>query len=629
MPETLNTFFMGHPFKNIKSLQHVCNSLKIPTTGTAETLRNRIVKHVEDGKAQDEDVREIARIFKAKEQKKKDKEKTVMTNPPTSCVNQSLIDPCDHSTPVSQPLFSTQESNHNASSNSGESILNDESYEECDKTRKEGEDAQPPNATDILSSNEKKLSSNVKKLEHLVTKSVEVMASKDHQICILQDSVEVLQGSVTSLVETCGQISEKHENDLDSIKTELKSVKEEIMRNVQSINNKSESALGKVEGLGVLIESSVETIKQLLTEAQLLVNNLKNNNNNNNNNNASVSSNANNSSSSNINRSSSNVSGSSNANNSSSNNATSNAGSSSSSGCSDGSSSSGNSSDSNSGGSTGGSRDGSSSSGNASPPRIDMTNSATNAVNEVNDRLQRIAGFSTVTRKTQTVKKKTKRLVIADSNGDQLIPDLLHDDKNVVIEKRYTIERAVGDIPRCEAEVTDVVMMVGLNNIKQPNATIHDTVEKYDEMCKIYQSKFPKALIHIGSVAPVNEKCIRLNTELENLAQNRNASFVSSQSMLESTSFGTRPKPDVIKPNNIHYTPKGVKLIANEIKRSLYGHSTPRPTRFAQSNKTPSNYNGVWQNNQNLRNPAQANASNNVQELRQILSRAMSCLPCS
>ena len=249
-----------------------------------------------------------------------------------------------------------------------------------------------------------------------------------------------------------------------------------------------------------------------------------------------------------------------------------------------------------------------------------MTRSATNVVNDVNDKLQRIAGFSTVGRKQQTSRQKTMRLVIADSNGDELIPDLLHDDKNVVIETRFTIESAVGDIPRCEAEVTDVVMMVGLNNIKQSNATISDTLEKYDEMCRIYQSRFPKALIHIGSVAPVNEKYIRFNTELENLAQNRNAAFVSTQPMLEETSFGLRPKPDVIKNKNIHYTRKGVKLIANEIKRSLYGHCLPRSTARPHS---------ASNNNQNTRNLVQNNPSSNVQELRQILSRAMACLPCS
>ena len=47
---------MGHPFKRLDSLQHVCKALKLSTVGTAETLRSRIVNHVEAGKAPDEEV---------------------------------------------------------------------------------------------------------------------------------------------------------------------------------------------------------------------------------------------------------------------------------------------------------------------------------------------------------------------------------------------------------------------------------------------------------------------------------------------------------------------------------------------------------------------------------------------
>ena len=63
----------------------------------------------------------------------------------------------------------------------------------------------------------------------------------------------------------------------------------------------------------------------------------------------------------------------------------------------------------------------------------------------------------------------------------------------------------------------------------------------------MYQSRFPKALIHIGSVPPMNEKCIQFNVKLQNLAQNRNASFISAEPMLEQTSSGMRFKPNVLK----------------------------------------------------------------------------------
>ena len=63
---------------------------------------------------------------------------------------------------------------------------------------------------------------------------------------------------------------------------------------------------------------------------------------------------------------------------------------------------------------------------------------------------------------------------MADSNGQYLDPNLLHEDHNVTIETRFTIEEAVKNIPRSDAAVTDVVFLVGVNNIKKPNASIPD-----------------------------------------------------------------------------------------------------------------------------------------------------------
>ena len=113
-------------------------------------------------------------------------------------------------------------------------------------------------------------------------------------------------------------------------------------------------------------------------------------------------------------------------------------------------------------------------------------------------------------------------------------------------------------------------MLVGLNDIRQPNATISETVTKYDNVCKLYQTRFPKAVIHVGSVAPSCEKHIRFNDELEKLAKARNAPFISTQPMLEHTVRGRQAKQNVL--NGFHYTRKSVRLIAKEIKSSLYGH---------------------------------------------------------
>ena len=245
---------------------------------------------------------------------------------------------------------------------------------------------------------------------------------------------------------------------------------------------------------------------------------------------------------------------------------------------------------------------------------------AQSTVNEVTDNLRRIAGQSPDSRlDQQKVRSRTQRVIVADSNGQHLIPDLLHDEKNVVLETRYTIEDAMGNIPKCEAEVTDIVMMVGLNNIRKPSATINQTIEKYDNACKMYQARFPTAKIHVGSVAPASEKCLRFNAELQKLARSRNAPFVSAQPLLEETNFGLQPKANTMR--GIHYTPRGVKLIANEIKRSLYGHNVNQDCQPNQVNQ----YN-EWYAKPRWMNAPQAPNMNHLNDLRQILSMAVSCI---
>ena len=118
-------------------------------------------------------------------------------------------------------------------------------------------------------------------------------------------------------------------------------------------------------------------------------------------------------------------------------------------------------------------------------------------------------------------------IIVGDSNTRHLIPERLHEEKNVVVENRFTLEEAINSTPKTQPDVvTDVVMLVGLNDIKRPASNIPETIEKFDHTCQIYQRHFPKATIHIGSVAPSCEKHIRFNAELESLARIRNAAYI-------------------------------------------------------------------------------------------------------
>ena len=211
-------------------------------------------------------------------------------------------------------------------------------------------------------------------------------------------------------------------------------------------------------------------------------------------------------------------------------------------------------------------------------------------IDNINSRLQRLVGRSKESQATPqpaTVKshwpqpqpqlqqqpppEKTKpvAIIVGDSNVRHLIPERLHEEKKVIVENRFTLEEALKNIPKTQPEVvTDVVMLIGLNDIRSPSASIPDTIAKYDRTCKTYQKHFPKSIIHIGSVAPSCEKHMRFNNELEYLAKIRNVPFIPSHQFLEPADGEIRPKPNTL--SGIHYTRSGIRLLANEIKRSLY-----------------------------------------------------------
>ena len=219
------------------------------------------------------------------------------------------------------------------------------------------------------------------------------------------------------------------------------------------------------------------------------------------------------------------------------------------------------------------------------------SNNSSSERQDVNQRLQSIANHaSSKTRASSGVADgKPVVLVIADSNGQHLNPNLLHKDKHVIIvDEVYTLEKVVEKLPKLN-NVSDIVLLVGINNIKRPNATIEGTVSHYYQVCKDVQKIYPNAVIHVGSVAPSCERFIFYNAELEKLAQLRNVPFITALPILEVTPHGLKPKQNSL--NGIHYTRSGIKLFANEVKKSLH----PREQKGHQrqfSSMPPSHYPG-------------------------------------
>ena len=99
------------------------------------------------------------------------------------------------------------------------------------------------------------------------------------------------------------------------------------------------------------------------------------------------------------------------------------------------------------------------------------------------------------------------------------------------------------------------------------------------------------------------------NDELQKLAWQRNAPFISALPILERTPHGIRPKTGSLTKNGtgIHFTKSGIKLFANEIKRSLYEWDTellrnqqmrpypsyPHPSNIPPESQIPNEMKGV------------------------------------
>ena len=162
---------------------------------------------------------------------------------------------------------------------------------------------------------------------------------------------------------------------------------------------------------------------------------------------------------------------------------------------------------------------------------------------------------------------------MADNNGQHLIASRLHSDDNVIIYICHTIMDAIRNIPNLdENEVTDIVLLYGLNNIITPSAKIDETMKLFDDAYWEYRVRFPSAVIYVGSVAPSLKKTICFNAELKRLASARHAVFISARCMLKRTAQGLETKNVLL--DGIHLTKKGTRFLAREIKRCFYRNAS-------------------------------------------------------
>ena len=158
-------------------------------------------------------------------------------------------------------------------------------------------------------------------------------------------------------------------------------------------------------------------------------------------------------------------------------------------------------------------------------------------------------------------------IIVADSNGKFLVPELLHHKKKVTIERRSTLERATSHLPtRSNPEkVTDVVLMTGLNDSRDVQTSVETVVKRQKQACDKYREHFENAKIHIAAKAPYNPKQRNLNRQLEEYANNSGIPFIDHGLTDRDTGHIRSEMLD-----GVHYTKHSIKTVAGRIKRSLY-----------------------------------------------------------
>ena len=226
----------------------------------------------------------------------------------------------------------------------------------------------------------------------------------------------------------------------------------------------------------------------------------------------------------------------------------------------------------------------------------------------------------------KTVNKGTavdEIMVITDSNGKFLKPELLHHEKKVKMESIYTLDEASDpkNLPKHDnpALVKDIVFNTGLNDSRDNRTPIETIVKRQKTACHHFHHRFKNARFHIVATAPVTLRQKNLNRQLEEYATSAGILYVSNDAIMDEATGGFKDG----MMNGIHYTPLGTSKVAQQLKRNIYAkepiQSAPQP-RDRQSLLRPTylsyqNWQPGWQNRQqqsNVRPVANQNSADNL-----------------
>ena len=190
-------------------------------------------------------------------------------------------------------------------------------------------------------------------------------------------------------------------------------------------------------------------------------------------------------------------------------------------------------------------------------------------------------------------------ILVGDSNCRDIDRGILKPEAYVVKVQRYTIKQATDSIPWVsdKSKVTDIIFQVGLNDLRK-GASADEIQDKTLDMQLKYNEHFPNARQHLTAIPPLEDKHIKANAALQKLASYTEANFISTKTFIDKQSGKIRANLT----SGFHYNQYGVRLLAKEMKKSLYSISNKDNSRLKDMREM-------------LKNPehSEANEQQNVQ----------------
>ena len=114
-------------------------------------------------------------------------------------------------------------------------------------------------------------------------------------------------------------------------------------------------------------------------------------------------------------------------------------------------------------------------------------------------------------------------------------------------------------------EVSDIIFQVGLNDMRH-GFNPEEIQENALKMQLAYFKKYPSARQHLTAIPPFANSHKEVNKSLQKLSAHTKTNFISTKAFTDRATGKFRT--DLAK--GIHYTEWGVKMLAKEMKKSLY-----------------------------------------------------------